>query len=181
MTHLIVCVGTTNESKLIGVKLALRRFFTDFEVIPCKVSSGVPPQPKGLSEIVKGATNRALNALKSRDECSLGIGVEAGMFKLISNLYFDVQVAAIADKNNWVTYGLSPSFQIPPRFAEELISGTAKELEEVVDKYFRTKEIGSKGGLIKLLSKSAVLREELTYYAVLMALLPRINREVYIK
>lgn len=179
MTYLIVCVGTTNESKLMGVKLALRRFYTDFKTISCKVFSGVPPQPKGLSEIVKGATNRALNALKSHEECYLGIGVEAGMFKLTNNLYFDVQVAAIADRNNWITYGLSPSFQIPPHFTKELISGTAKELEEVVDKYFRTREIGSKGGLIKLLSKSVVLREELTYYAVLMALIPRINKGIY--
>lgn len=179
MTHLVVCVGTTNESKLIGVKLALRRFFTDFEIIACNVLSGVPPQPKGLSEIVKGATNRALNALKSSNKCDLGIGVEAGIFELSDNMYFDVQIAAIIDREGRLSYGLSPSFQIPLRFVKELIRGTAKELEEVVDDYFKTKDIGSKGGLIRLLSMSIVLREELTYYAVLMALLPRINEEIY--
>ncbi|HDN75505.1 MAG TPA: DUF84 family protein, partial [Acidilobales archaeon] len=137
-----------------------------------------PPQPMGLNEIFEGAYNRAVNALNRDSECSLGVGVEAGIYE-VKGRYFDVQVAAIVDRNGFTSYGLSPSFQIPKPFSYALTKGEAKELEEVVDRYFGTKDIGAKGGLIKILTKSVVLREELTYYAVVMALIPRLNPNLY--
>ena len=172
-----VCVGTSNPSKLRGVEKALRLFFSDVQVTCVPVDSGVPPQPIGMEQIFRGAKNRALNALASSD-CDLGVGVEAGIYA-VGDTYFDVQVAAIADKNGLVTYGLSPSFPIPPKFAKALLTGEVPELEVIVDKTFNTRNIGEKGGFIKLLTKGKVLREDLAYYAVVMALVPRLNRELY--
>ncbi len=48
-----------------------------------------------------------------------------------------------------------------------------------MDRYFGTKDIGEKGGLIKILTKGVVTREHLTRDAVLMALIPWVNEELY--
>ncbi|MCD6428662.1 MAG: inosine/xanthosine triphosphatase [Desulfurococcales archaeon] len=173
-----VCVGTRNPSKLKGVEKALRLFYDSVSVTCVPVESGVPPQPIGIEQIFTGARNRALRALAGSNDCDLGVGVEAGIYA-VSNTYYDVQVAAVADRNGVVTYGLSPSFPIPPKFANALLAGEVPELEVIVDRTFGTSNIGEKGGLIKLLTKGRVLREDLTFYAVVMALVPRLNRELY--
>jgi len=173
-----VCVGTRNPSKLKGVEKALKMFYDDVSIICVPVKSGVPPQPIGIEQIFTGARNRALRALAGNIDCDLGVGVEAGIYA-VGSTYYDVQVAAVADRNGVVTYGLSPSFPIPPKFASALIAKEVPELEVIVDRTFGTSNIGEKGGLIKLLTKGKVLREDITFYAVVMALVPRLNRELY--
>ncbi|MCD6084717.1 MAG: inosine/xanthosine triphosphatase [Desulfurococcales archaeon] len=173
-----ICVGTKNPSKLRGIISALKLFFNEVSAICVPVDSGVPPQPIDIEQIFTGARNRALRALESSSDCDLGIGVEAGIYP-VSGTYYDVQVAAIADRKSTVTYGLSPSFPIPPKFANALISRKVRELEVIVDQTFGTSSIGEKGGLIKLLTKGKVLREDLTFYAVIMALVPRLNKKLY--
>jgi len=173
-----VCVGTKNPSKLKGVVSALKLFFDEVSVTCVPVDSGVPPQPVGIEEIFTGARNRALGSLKSNNECVLGIGVEAGIYP-VGGTYYDVQVAAVADRKGTVTYGLSPSFPIPTKFSSALISRQVRELEVIVDETFGTRNIGEKGGLIKLLTRGRVLREDLTFYAVIMALVPRLNKDLY--
>ena len=173
-----VVAGTSNPNKLAGIERAFKTYFKDVELTYVEVPSGVPPQPFGLEQIVEGARNRAINALKASKSCDYGVGVEGGMFKLGGH-YYEVQVAAIVDSDGRITLGLSPSFQVPDRFVDEILKGKARELEEVVDRYFKTSDIGRKGGIVKVLSKSAVSRDELSYYSVLMALLPRVNERLY--
>ncbi len=106
------------------------------------------------------------------------MGVEAGLL-VVGGDFFDVQVACIATAGGSEFIGFSPSFAIPRSFAKLLVTGEARELEEIVDRYFGTRNIGSSGGFIKLLTRSIVTREDLTYYAVAMALVPLINAKLY--
>ncbi len=147
-------------------------------VIPTEVDPGVPPQPIGLSVIVSGARNRARQAIESNADCFFGVGLEAGIYEL-EGIVMDVQIAYIVDRNGRESIGASPSFPIPPEFGKKLISGEARELEVLVDNHYGTKDIGEKGGFIKLLTRGAVTREDLTKYAVIMALIPWINTELY--
>lgn len=175
---MLVCAGTLNPCKLSGIRRAFTEFFRDVEVVGFSVSSSAPPQPIGLDLTISGARSRALSALRMRRECALGVGVEAGLYELGGH-YYDVQVAVVVDRNGAASLGLSPSFQIPDSFARRIVEGEVGELEEVVDEFFRTKDAGEKGGFIKLLTNGAVTREDLTYYAVAMALVPLVNRELY--
>jgi len=173
-----ICVGTTNKCKIEGIRKAFLKFYGTVTLRSFNVDSGVPPQPLGLEQIFVGARNRALNSLSKCGECVFGVGVEAGIFNVF-NTYFDVQVAAIADRSNEITYGMSPSFPIPRSFINKLLRGESRELEDLVNEYYGTKRIGEEGGFIKLLTKSVVTREDLTYYAVVMALVPRLNTNLY--
>ncbi len=170
------CVGTRNPGKVRGVELALRDLGIEAEVVPVPVDSGVPPQPIGLDVVVKGARNRALRVC--REGCDCCVGVEAGFFLLEEDVYVDVQVAAVKCGDR-LTYGLSPGFMIPRRFWEPLVAREAPELEVLVDKWYGTRNIGDKGGLISLVTRGVVDRIHLTRDAVIMAMVPHINEELY--
>ena len=174
-----VCAGTKNPSKISGIRKGFETFYArDIEILFTDVSSEVPPQPIGLKEIIKGARNRALEAFKKLRKCEFSVGVEAGIFRF-GNAAMDIQAAVIFDRRGKESIGLSPSFPIPQVFSDLLLHREVRELEVLVDKYYGTENIGDKGGFIKLLTKETVTREDLTKYAVIMALVPWVNKDLY--
>ncbi len=173
-----VCVGSTNPTKLKGTKEAFDMFFKDVNIRGYNIQTNLPPQPIGLELIMEGARRRAIASLDIGEGCDFGVGIEAG-FIPIENVYFDVQVAFVIDKNGKGFYGFSPIFIIPRMFVEKIFSGEYKELEEIVDDYFHTRNIGEKGGFVSLLTRGRVRREHLVFYAVAMALIPFINQDLY--
>ncbi len=76
-----VRVGSTNEPKLDAVRNAFAPYAPDVEVAGVDVPSGVPEQPVGWEEIVRGARNRARLACAS-EPCDLGVGLEDGLVAL---------------------------------------------------------------------------------------------------
>ncbi|MEM1815396.1 MAG: inosine/xanthosine triphosphatase [Sulfolobales archaeon] len=174
-----VCLGTKNPSKVSGVVKAFSDVFGDVSVESIETSTHIPPQPMGLSIVIEGARRRATEAYRKGRECDIGVGVEAGLY-LLEDRVFDVQVAYVVTSDGCESLGLSPSFMIPDSFAKALILEGERELDNVADRQFNTFDIGSRGGIIKLLTKSLVTREDLTYYATLMALVPLINKEIYL-
>ncbi len=174
-----VAAGTRNPSKLLGIRVAFKEVLgVSVYLVGVAVRTEVPPQPIGLDSIIKGALQRGFKALHTVEDAALGVGVEAGIYRLGSR-YFDVQAAAIVGNDKLLSLGFSPSFEIPPLFASRLVSGNESELEVVVDKHFGTKNIGEKGGLISILTRNAVTREHLTRDAVAMALIPLANKGLY--
>jgi len=175
-----VIVGTSNPSKVKGVKMAFERFFTEIEVIAVNVRSGVPKQPFGFKDTVKGAVMRGWSALKRR-KGDYGVGIEAGLVKFPWALtgFIDFQVCAIVDRNNKVTVGIGPGFEFPPESIKLMIENHVRELGEAMEKITGIKDIGKNVGAIGWLTKGIMKRDELTSIAVLMALIPRINPHLY--
>lgn len=172
-----VLVGSRNPVKLRGVERAFREFYGQVELVAVEVDPLVPKQPIGLEETLRGALNRARGAL-SKVSGNYGVGVEAGFFHL-SGTPIEVQVAAVVDQAGRVGIGISPGFPLPPAFVRAIERGEVGELEEVVDRWFGTRGIGEAGGLVSLLTRGAITREDLTYYAVAMALIPFINEALW--
>ena len=54
-----ILVGSVNSSKIQAVGDALAAFVPDLKVDGVEVESGVPEQPVGFGEILRGAKNRA--------------------------------------------------------------------------------------------------------------------------
>jgi len=167
---MIVAVGSLNKVKIAGVKRAYSKIFSSVKVVGIKVSSGVSPQPLNLEETVEGAFNRALKALSSLGEADHGVGIEAGWMK-IKNVWVDVQVAAIVDRKGRRSLGFSPAFPLPKILVDRVLS-QAVEMEDVMVEISGVEAIGEKEGAIGFFTKNLVTREDLTYYATLMALLP---------
>ena len=173
-----VVIGTLNKAKISGVEKAFKKYFGEIKIMPVKVDSHVSPQPMELNEVIKGAKHRAIDAAKHIDKWDFSVGVEAGMIN-VKRTWIDLQVAYIIDSNNKHSIGFSPGFPVPKKIIDKLLSREYRELEEVVDKYFNTENIGEKEGFIGILTKNTVDRTELTYYAVAMALVPYINTKLY--
>jgi inosine/xanthosine triphosphatase len=129
----VVRVGTENRAKLRAVHDALTPFqqpHTDLSIVPVGVSSDVPEQPIGWSEIVAGARNRARAAFAS-GRSVLAVGIEDGLVEIPSPVqgcdrpdYYNVGCA-------WVTdgardgHGFSSGFAYPPGSLEPAIRDRA--------------------------------------------------------
>ncbi len=175
---MIIVVGTTNPTKLAGVERAFKDVFPNsvIEVKGVKVSNRVGEQPIGLDSIYVGALNRALNAAKVVKRADFYVGVEAGLVNL-AGLWIDIHVAFTISGNRY-GIGTSMGFLVPPRMVTKVIT-SSKELDVVVDEVFGTRDIGSHGGVIKILTNGLVDRADLVKQAVLMSLLPWIKPELY--
>ena len=173
---MIIAVGTTNPAKLAGVRSAFSKYFDGVELRPVDSSSVARSQPKGLDEMIEGATSRAKFAL-SKVGGDYGVGVEAGIFT-VGGVYFDNQQAAIVDPSGKVSLGQSAGYMLPKDAMEKMVK-EGSELERWAESISGIKEIGDKGGLINHLTNGKMTRSELTEQCVTTALIPWLHRDVY--
>lgn len=143
-----------------------------------RVDSGVPDQPIGLEVTIQGAINRAINAFSK--EFDLSVGIESGLLEVPHSItgYLDVQWCAIYDGEK-ITLGVSAGFEYPPLVIEEVLKG--KEVGDVMDQITGVDNLGEKKGAVNHLSRGLLDRTGNTEQCVLMAMIPRLNEEVYFK
>lgn len=173
---MIVAVGSLRKSKQEAVRKAFAHYYTGFTVAGVDCDSGVPRQPLREDEIIRGAINRAKCALKRGD---VGVGIEGGLRPLAgaNSGYIETTWCAIADKDG-VTIGAAPSFEYPKKLVDAALAGkeislSGAKLLDVPER--ELKEIGVVGEL----TKKAMPRSDYMYCAVLMALVPRIRKELF--
>jgi inosine/xanthosine triphosphatase len=171
-----VIVGSMNPVKLNATKNILKNIYNNLDVSTVNVDSGIPDQPFGLNETIKGAINRAKSAYS--DEYDLSVGIESGLMETPNSLtgYIDLQWCAIFD-GDIVTLGVSSGFEYPPEVVKEVLNGV--EVGDVMDKITGIEELGQKKGAVSYLSRDMLNRTENTEQCVLTAMIPRLNKEVY--
>ena len=169
-----VNVGSTNPVKVRAVAKVLGTIFERPRVKGVDVVSKVSEQPFEV-EAIEGAINRAREALKEAD---YGVGIEAGVFwnEQVRD-FLDMQWCAVVDKRGRVTLGHGPGFEYPPFVVERVKAGKAvgDAMEELTGK----KGIGQTTGAIGFLTEGRMDRTRLTEGAVLMAMVPRIRKDLY--
>lgn len=171
-----VIVGSKNPVKLNATRNILEKIFDDLEVTSVAVDSGVPDQPFGLDETIKGAVNRAKNAFS--EGADLSVGIESGLMETPNSLtgYIDLQWCAIFDGDR-VTIGVSSGFEYPPEVIKEVLNGV--EVGDVMDRITGVEDLGKKKGAVSHLSREMLNRTENTEQCVLTAMIPRMNEDVY--
>lgn len=171
-----VHVGSKNPVKIEAVRNVFERVFSEqsIEVVAREVLSGVPEQPFE-NEVAQGAIQRAQISLR---DAEYGVGIEAGLvWQNDLKIYFDVQYCAILDSSGEITLGHGSGFQYPPQIIREVQNG--KSVGEAMAELTKINNIGQQMGAIGYLSHEILSRTELTEQAVLMALMPRIRKELY--
>ena len=168
-----VNVGSRNPNKLNAVRKVLLDFYESVEVSGIEADTGVPEQPFG-EDTIKGAVNRAKNALRGAD---IGVGIEAGLIEDTGGRYFDVQYCVMIDRMGWMTVGHGPGFYYPRTVMEMIEKGMS--VGEAMESIFGIKDIGYSEGAVGFLSEGKYTREKLTESAVYMAFIPRIKKEIY--
>ena len=179
MHKVVVAVGSTNPVKIAAVRNVLSRIYDYVEVVGVKVSSGVSDQPLSIDETIIGAINRAKRA-RDKIDADLGVGIEAGLVRTPHTLsgYIDVQYCAIVDRRGLITLGHGPGFEYPPCVVKRILA-EGRTAGDVFEELTGIREIGRKIGAIGYLSGGLMDRTKLSEIAVLMAMIPRLYRELY--
>lgn len=177
---MIINVGSKNPVKIEAVKEVLRdyRSLEIDKLNYLEVSLEVSEQPFGWNQIVSGSKERAK---KSFTNCSYSIGLESGLVHLPhskSRLY-DVCVCSIFE-GYFYFFGFSSGFEIPKYLADS-ITNSGIDLGEACQKHGLSpdKNIGSREGLIGLLTNKRIDRKEQIKQALQMALIRLENPNLY--
>lgn len=173
-----IVVGSKNPMKLKATQNVLEHIYPQLNVTAKHVDSGVPDQPIGLDITIQGAINRAQNAFS--DEFDLSVGIESGLLEVPHSItgYLDLQWCALYDGEK-TTLGVSAGFEYPPLVIEKVLEGM--EVGDVMDKITGVDKLGQKTGAVSHLSKGLLDRTGNTEQCVLMAMIPRMNEELYFR
>ena len=172
-----VVIASTNPVKIQAVRWGFQRMFPQeqFEFEMVSVASGVSSQPASDAETLQGALNRAINAAERLPQANYWVGVEGGIEDLGG------EMAAFA----WIVVrsaqqcgkGRTGAFFLPPAVADLVRQG--KELGEADDIVFGRSNSKQENGAIGLLTGDVIDRAQLYEQAVVMALIPFKNPQLY--
>jgi inosine/xanthosine triphosphatase len=175
MKKVTIYVGSENPVKINAVENVFSKLFRLVHVSGMKAIVDVPPQPKE-KEVITGAIQRAKAAMSG--DCDFGVGIEAGLiWNDVAEKFFDVQYCAILDKGKRLSLGHGSGFYYPDNIIDVVNQG--KTIGRSMEEIYGLKNIGRGKGAIGFLSKDLLSRTKLSEQAVLMALIPRIRRELY--
>ncbi len=174
----VVAVGSKNPAKTLGTRKAFSRFFPDAEFKEVDTTPSVRAQPLNLDETIQGALQRAKLALGLSEEVDFGVGIEAGLVAF-ENEHLNMQVAAIMDRRGRFTLGSSSGFMVPGLVVRQMQVGGA-ELDRFAKGLTDTEKVREEDGVVYHLTKGAVSRLDMTEQCVGMALVPWLNKDLYL-
>ena len=174
-----ILTGSKNPVKVEAVREAFSHYFDDITVIGIPVQSNVAGQPFN-EETFEGAHNRALSLRKINTERRMNgqffIGLEGGVLNCYSRL-FVFGAVCIVDFTGRVGFGGSPLFEIPSHVSSRLADGT--ELGDIIDEIMGDRNTKQKEGAIGLFSRGIIKRKDLYTSAVVCALVPFLNADLF--
>jgi inosine/xanthosine triphosphatase len=174
-----ILVGSNNPVKITATQAAFERYFTEVHVEGLAVEPGVPSQPIG-TETFLGAENRATMLGSENERRNLGadyvVGIEGGVLSL-HNAWFSFGAVCIMDRKGHNGLGTSPLFPLPNKIVREINKG--KELGHIIDAVSDSCNSKQKNGAIGFLSRDQISRHDIYEQAVIMALLPFLNPQLY--
>ncbi len=173
-----IVVASTNPVKIQAALGGFERMFGNeiFEVIGIDAESGVSDQPMSEEETLKGATNRVSNAMKEVEGGDYWIGIEAGLEEIDGGMEAFAWIV-IKSKGGVMGKGRTGSFFLPDKVVQLVREG--KELGEADDIVFGMTNSKQANGAVGILSGDVVTRKSFYEEAVILALIPFRNRNLY--
>lgn len=173
-----IVVASKNPVKLNATLSGFQKMFPDqeFSVEGATVPSGVREQPLTDAETFEGAMNRAGNASKEHPNADFWVGLEGGIEEKEGNMEAFAWIV-IKGKNGQIGKGKTGTFFLPPRVAELLKQGM--ELGKADDIVFQKTNSKQDNGAVGLLTGNASTRTLYYVEAVVFALIPFKNPDLY--
>jgi inosine/xanthosine triphosphatase len=172
-----IVVASKNPVKIQAVSHGFAKMFPDqtFQIDIQAVPSGVSDQPMTSEETLRGARQRAEKARASAPEADYWAGVEGGVEEGHYGLEVFAWIVILSAER--IGMAQTGTFFLPPRIAELVRSGT--ELGDADDIVFGRSNSKQQNGAIGILTDDAVDRARYYEQAVIMALIPFKNPELY--
>lgn len=173
-----IIVASTNPVKINAAKMGFERMFPSesVEVQGISVPSGVSHQPMSDEETYTGAKTRATNARMENSEADYWVGIEGGCEVLDHDMEAFAWIVVIS-KNNKIGEAKTSTFIIPHKVAELIKEG--HEMGEADDIVFKRENSKQQNGAVGILTDNALDRTRYYREAVILALIPFKNPELY--
>ncbi len=140
------------------------------------VESGVSAQPMDSAETLLGAKQRVENGTRVVPEADYWVGIEGGV-ESVKKTMECIAWVYIKSREGRVGKGRAGTFELPQKITTLVEQGM--ELGEANDAVFAMKNSKHNLGIIGCLSNNAIDRTEYYRQAVVFAMLPFINPELY--
>lgn len=172
-----IVIASNNPVKFQAVKNGFQKMFPGekLEILTTEVESGVSDQPTSENETLQGAMNRVNEASRAIPQADYWVGIEGG----VQNYGDDLAAYAwiIIKSDTLVGKSKTGTFYLPPLVTNLIREGM--ELGEADDVVFKQKDSKRKNGAIGILTGNIITRTSLYEHAVILALVPFKNREIY--
>jgi inosine/xanthosine triphosphatase len=168
-----VAVGSTNPVKVGAAHAVMARLAPGIEVTGVSVPSGVPDQPWGDDETIRGARARARAARASLD-ADIGIGIEGGVVAAEDGSVRSCAWVAAASRDGREGIGGSLAFTLPDDVAALVREGM--ELGHAMDTVAGTHNVKQGVGAVGVLTHGLVTRQQAYEVLVAYALVPLMGR-----
>ncbi len=172
-----VIVASKNPVKINATKIGFEKMFPgeSFEFFGVSVPSGVPDQPMSNNETLQGAKNRATNAQTEMPEADFWVGLEGGLEKKDGEMECFAWCVVLSKEK--MGKARTSTFFLPKKIVE-LIDG-GMELGAADDVVFQRTNSKQANGAIGILTGDVIDRTSYYVDAVVLALIPFKNLELY--
>lgn len=174
-----ISVASQNPVKLAAAEEGFTLVYPKevLEVAAVKVDSEVADQPMSSDETLQGAMNRAQNAKEVEPESDFWIGLEGGIEAESGQMLNFAWIIVISKQSGKYGQAKTGSFYLPEKISQLVNQG--KELGEADDIIFGGNNSKQKNGAIGLLTGDIITRKDFYVPAVVMALIPHMNPDLY--
>jgi inosine/xanthosine triphosphatase len=172
-----VIIASKNPVKINCTKEGFEKIFPDesFEFEGVSVPSDVSDQPMTDEETLQGAINRAENARKKVSDAKYWVGIEGGIDQTADGMLAFAWVVLLS--RDQIGKSRTSTFFLPPKVVELIHEGV--ELGHANDQVFGEKNSKHKGGAVGSLTGGVLGRTEYYIQAVMLALVPFRNPDIY--
>ena len=172
-----VVVASHNPVKISCTDQAFSKAFPNnkIEVVSGSFPSGVADQPMSDEETLQGAKNRAQSARDWAPDADYWVGIEGGLESKNEEMEAFAWVYILSKKN--VGKARTATFQLPKVVCDLINQGI--ELGEADDIVFKRKNSKQKSGAVGILTKDLIDRSSYYEPAVILALIPFVNIDLY--
>jgi inosine/xanthosine triphosphatase len=171
-----VAVGSSNPVKVAAVREVLRFIAPEAIVAGVGVESGVPEQPWGDEETIRGARTRALAAREALS-AELGIGIEGGVVRNDDGTLRTCAWAVVVGEGGREGVGGSLAMPLPEPVAVLVRAGL--ELGSAMDAVAGTRDVKYGAGAVGVLTAGLVDRQEAYEVIVAYALAPFVSAKLW--
>jgi inosine/xanthosine triphosphatase len=173
-----VYIGSENPVKIECTRIGFEAVFgklENFEFFGKSVSSGVSDQPMSNEETLEGAINRAKNLKNRYPDGNYFVGIEGGIQTIGEEM--EAYAWIVINSNGISGKAQTSTFQLPPKIVELINEGV--ELGHADDMVFKRKNSKQGNGAVGILTRDVIDRIEYYRHAVILALIPFVNPELY--
>lgn len=172
-----VVIASRNPVKIRCTEQAFIKVFPNevFEFTGISVPSNVSDQPITDQETLQGAINRCNNARQDQPAAEFWVGIEGGIASRNGGMDAFAWVVILSATGQGEAR--TASFQLPPAIVKLVNEGV--ELGHADDKVFKRENSKQKNGAVGILTHDLIDRAEYYEPAVILALIPFINQELY--